>query len=69
MDDIDPITMYELCFPGSVTGSTEIACPHCETLLTLKVDDPTGIYEVRCCDCSGTFEINLLENTMTWNKV
>jgi hypothetical protein len=25
----DDLINYELCFPGAVTGSTEIDCPHC----------------------------------------
>jgi len=27
----------EPCFPGAVTGSTEINCPHCGDLLTVTV--------------------------------
>ena len=28
-DPFDPLT-YELCFPGGLTGETEIYCPHCK---------------------------------------
>ena len=38
----DDLIHYELCFPGSVTGSTEINCPHCGELLTAGVNDPFG---------------------------
>ena len=41
---LDPgnIINYELCFPGAVTGSTEINCPHCGELLTVPDDEPMG---------------------------
>ena len=39
LDPGDLIT-YELCFPGAVTNSTEIKCPHCGELLTVPVDEP-----------------------------
>ena len=29
------IITYEPCFPGAVTGSTEVECPHCGELLTV----------------------------------
>jgi hypothetical protein len=42
MLDPDDLITYELCFPGAVTGSTEINCPHCDELLTAGVNDPMG---------------------------
>lgn len=67
MDEIDPITMYELCFPGAVTGSTEITCPHCDELLTMDVGDPMGTYELSCCQCGGEFTVDLMEGTIEWS--
>ena len=32
MSLFDDIINYELCFPGAVTGSTEVECPHCGEL-------------------------------------
>jgi len=29
MLDPDDLINYELIFPGAVTGSTEVECPHC----------------------------------------
>ena len=52
-------TAYELCFPGAVTGSTEINCPHCGELLTVPVNDPMGQESYQCSECSeccGAFE-------------
>lgn len=40
MSLFDDIINYELCFPGAVTGSTQVQCPQCSELLTVPVDDP-----------------------------
>jgi len=37
----DDIINYELCFPGAVTGETEVECPYCLELFTLRRPDPT----------------------------
>jgi len=66
MDELDPITMYELCFSGAVTGSTEVACPHCKELLTMNVDDPMGTYALRCCQCDGEFTVDLAAGEVHW---
>ena len=50
--------MYELCFPGALTGETELDCPYCGELLTVPVSDPMGEEVYQCCECSGTFEVN-----------
>ena len=42
MLDPDDLINYELCFSRAVTGSTEINCPHCGELLTVRVNDPMG---------------------------
>ena len=41
--------MYQLCFPGALTGETEVECPYCQTLLTVTVADSMGeeLYECR----------------------
>jgi len=38
MSLFDDLINYELCFPGAVTGSTEINCPHRDELLTVAVN-------------------------------
>ena len=53
MLDPDDLIAYELCFPGAVTGSTEINGPHCDELLTVRVNDPTGEESYQCTECSG----------------
>ena len=55
LDPGDLITC-ELCFPGSVTGSTEVECPHCSEVWTVPVNDPMGDELYQCCQCGGTFE-------------
>jgi hypothetical protein len=42
MLDPDDLCAYEICFPGAITGETEVTCPHCNELLTVPVDDPMG---------------------------
>jgi hypothetical protein len=57
LDPLDPL-MFELCFPGSMTGETEVTCPACSTLLTVPVDDPLGSQTYRCCQCQTVFVVN-----------
>ena len=57
LDPLDPLT-YELCFPGGLTGETEIACPHCNTLLTVSVNDPNGQESYQCCECQKGFMVD-----------
>ena len=35
--------MYELCFPGAVTGETEVECPYCQELLTVARKHYLGV--------------------------
>ncbi|MDA9858971.1 hypothetical protein N9D23_12695 [Rubripirellula sp.] len=56
---------FELCFPGAVTGSTEVECPHCDELLTVPVDDPMGQDAFQCCQCGGNFDVDWAEGTVT----
>ena len=58
MSLFDDLINYELCFPGAVTGSTEMECPHCGELLTVSVDDPMGKDTFQCCECSGGFDVD-----------
>ena len=55
MDPWDDLINYELCFPGSVTVSTEVQCPDCNELLTVPVDDPMGCESYECC---GKFKVD-----------
>jgi DNA-directed RNA polymerase subunit RPC12/RpoP len=65
MDPWDDLINYELCFPGSVTGSTEVQCPHCGELLTVRVDDPMGCQSYECGECGGEFIVNWGDGNMT----
>jgi len=49
---------YELCFSGGLTGETETACPQCDTLLTVPVDDPNGCEGYRCDQCGAGFVVS-----------
>lgn len=50
LDPFDPLT-HELCFPGSITGQTEVSCPHCKAVLTVLVNDPLGQESCQCSQC------------------
>ncbi len=65
MSLFDDLFSYEMCFPGAVTGATEIACPSCGELLTVPVNDPTGQESYQCCVCSSNFEVDWAEG-VTW---
>lgn len=60
LDPDDPM-LYELLFPGAITGETEVTCPHCNALLTVPVDDPMGTAEFRCSNCGHTFSVSFGE--------
>ena len=62
----DDIINYELCFPGPVTGETEVECPYCQELLTLAVADPMGEESYQCCECAGTFEVDWGEGVVRY---
>jgi hypothetical protein len=57
LDPSDP-WLYELCFPGAVTGAAEVACPHCGVLLSVPVDDPMDSQTYTCCRCQTAFRVN-----------
>jgi len=50
--------VYELCFPGAISGEAEVNCPHCSALLTVPVDDPMGSQTYRCSECQTVFKVN-----------
>jgi DNA-directed RNA polymerase subunit RPC12/RpoP len=56
-DPFDP-WIYEICFPGAVSGEAEVNCPHCGTLLTVPVDDPMGSQVYACAKCGRKFRVN-----------
>lgn len=58
MLDPDDLWAYEICFPGAITGETEVTCPHCNALLTVPVDDPMGTAQFRCANCGQSFVVN-----------
>jgi transcription elongation factor Elf1 len=70
MSLFDDLINYELCFPGAVTGSTEVECPRCDELLTVPVDDPMGQDTFQCSECSGNFDVDRAEGTVTpWSQL
>jgi len=60
---------YELCFPGAVTGSTEVECPHCGELLTVSVDDPMDEESFQCCECGGGFDVEWGEGLLSMSDL
>ncbi len=59
--------IYELCYPGAVTGQTEMYCPYCETELTVEVADPMGVDQFQCAQCEGLFEIDFGQGLIHYN--
>ncbi len=57
LDPFDPLS-YEFCFPGGLTGETEISCPHCKALQTVLVADPNGRESYQCCQCQKGFVVD-----------
>ena len=55
---LDDLITYELCFPGAITGSTEVECPHCGELLTVPEDDLMGEESYQCCECGDVFGVD-----------
>jgi hypothetical protein len=66
-DPLDPtdLFLYELCFPGAVTGEAEVNCPCCKNLVTLPVGDPMGAESYICPACDETFDVDWGEGTVT----
>jgi hypothetical protein len=62
----DDLVFYELCFPGAVTGSTEVECPHCGELLTVPVNDPLGEESYQCCKYAGQFAVDWVKQTVSY---
>ena len=69
MSLFDDLINYELCFPGVVTGSTEVECPHCGELLTVPIHDPIGQESYQCCECGSEFDVVWGEGTIHYNKL
>jgi len=57
LDRQDP-WVYELCFPGAISGEAEVRCPHCNALLTVPVEDPMGTERYQCATCGKAFVVN-----------
>ena len=66
LDPLDPL-IYEFCFPGGLTGETEISCPHCDALLTVPVNDPNGEESYQCCQCQKGFVVDWASGQVTRN--
>jgi DNA-directed RNA polymerase subunit RPC12/RpoP len=58
MLDPDDPRLYELMFPGAISGEAEVRCPHCGALLTVPVNDPTGSEKYACASCQKQFVVN-----------
>jgi len=59
-DPFDP-WVYEVCFPGAVSGEAEVKCPECGAVLTVAVNDPMAIQTLRCSQCQTAFIVNWAE--------
>jgi hypothetical protein len=57
LDPSDP-WLYELCFPGAISGEAEVTCPACGALLTVAVEDPMGSQTYQCSYCKAVFKVN-----------
>ncbi len=68
MFEPDDLINYELCFPGAVTGETEIQCPYCQELLTVPVNDPLGEESYACCECGGVFNVDWAEGSVKYQR-
>jgi DNA-directed RNA polymerase subunit RPC12/RpoP len=64
LDPTNPL-FFEACFPGALSGSREVNCPHCDALLTVPVVDAFGEESYQCCECDGQFVANWAEETVT----
>lgn len=64
----DDFLMYEICFPGAITGQTEVTCPYCKTLLTVSVADPMGVDRFACGECTGEFEVDFGEGIIRYDR-
>ena len=69
MSLFDDLINYELCFPGVVTGSTEVECPYCGELLTVPVNDPMGEESYQCCECGGNFDLDWGEGVVRFEPL
>ena len=68
MSLFDDLINYELCFPGAVTGSTEVECPHCDELLTVQVDDPMGEESYQCCEFDVDWSEGVASHLLLGNR-
>ena len=60
MDPLDFFIMGEFIFPeeGRVTGTVEVACPHCDSVWDLEADSG------RC----GEFSVGWVEQKVSWER-
>ena len=65
MIDPEDEFFHEICFPGAITDSTEVNCPHCGRLLTVQVNHPIGEQSYQCGECAGEFEVDWIEGTIS----
>jgi len=61
MFDPSDLWIYEICFPGAISGEAEVACPQCGAVLTVAVADPTGSQKYCCSECQTVFKVNWSE--------
>jgi DNA-directed RNA polymerase subunit RPC12/RpoP len=57
LDPHDP-WIFELCFPGAISGEAEVRCPHCNAVLTVPVEDPMGTERYQCVKCGNPFVVD-----------
>ena len=70
MDPLDFFIMEEFIFPekGGVTGTVEVACPHCDSVWDLEVDSGNPDAGFRCGACTGEFSVDWVERKVTWER-
>jgi DNA-directed RNA polymerase subunit RPC12/RpoP len=65
MFDAFDAMFFESCFPGAVSGQAEVTCPHCGTMLTVRVGDPLGDESYCCGECGDDFHVDWGHETVT----
>ena len=59
---------YEFAVPGGILGQTELDWPYCDESLVLPVNEPCGQESYQCSECSGAFEVDWVEQKVTWER-
>jgi hypothetical protein len=58
MLDPSELWLYELCFPGAITGKAEVSGVACGALPAVAADAPMGSQSHRCREIQIVFTLN-----------